>query len=357
MDCKDYICSGRIRFFEVTDLKKHNTYITIFASVCMLILILDGRTALHGAREGLSLCLDALIPSLFPYLFLSILLIGSLSGQEIRVLHPIARICKIPTGTESILAISFLGGYPAGAQCVSVMKKQGYLTDVQAFHMLSFCNNAGPAFVFGILGSMFSAGSTPWLLWLVQIVSALLVGFLIPASAAASNILPIHNKTSIMNAFKQSLKAMGSICGWVVLMRIFLAFIETWFLRFFSQPVQILIAGILELSNGCIRISELESEGLRFLIASLLLSFGGICVTLQTASVADDIPIKYYLLGKVLQCSISIFLSSLLQVVFPAPMRYDCRIGAVIAVAIFTLTVSILRHSKNNSRIPAAVGV
>ena len=47
----------------------------------MLALILDGRTAIDGARQGIELCLRTVIPSLFPFFVLSILLTSSLLGM------------------------------------------------------------------------------------------------------------------------------------------------------------------------------------------------------------------------------------------------------------------------------------
>ena len=41
-------------------------------SLGMLALILDGRTAIEGARQGIGLCLRTVIPSLFPFFVLSI---------------------------------------------------------------------------------------------------------------------------------------------------------------------------------------------------------------------------------------------------------------------------------------------
>lgn len=338
-------------------MKKQNHCTAICAAIGMLVLILDSDTALRGAREGITLCLSTLIPSLYPFIFLSVLLTWALNGQVLPPLRPIARICKMPAGTESLLAISFLGGYPVGAQCISLLRKRGQLTDAQAMRMIAFCNNAGPSFIFGILGTMFSDKKAPWLLWIVHIASALLVGLLLPGTTVTGNVTPMQRKLCIIDAFTQAIKSMASICGWVILIRMVLAFIESWFLWLFPLPVQVITAGILELSNGCIRISELECEGLRFLIASVLLSLGGICVTLQTVSAADGIPMKLYFPGKLLQCSISIVLSSLLQFAFPVTARYDCRAVSAIAAVIFIFILSFLQHSKKSSGIPATVGV
>ena len=54
----------------------------------ILLLILDGKTAISGASEGLQLCIRSVIPSLFPFFVLSNLLTGTLLGQDISVFRP-----------------------------------------------------------------------------------------------------------------------------------------------------------------------------------------------------------------------------------------------------------------------------
>ena len=67
----------------------------------MLALILDGRTAIDGARQGIELCLRTVIPSLFPFFVLSILLTSSLLGSSLAVLRPLGRLFGMPDGAES----------------------------------------------------------------------------------------------------------------------------------------------------------------------------------------------------------------------------------------------------------------
>ena len=338
-------------------MKKPNHCVAVGAALGMFVLIFDGSTALNGAREGIILCLSTLIPSLYPFIFLSNLLTGALSGQELGVLRPVTKFCKMPAGSESLLAVGFLGGYPVGAQCVCLLKMQGQLSDTDASRALAFCNNAGPSFIFGILSSMFSDWKAPCLLWIVHIVSALFVGVLIPTASERSHIKLQKQKENLMQSFNQALKAMASICGWVILMRMVLAFMESWFLWLLPLPMQVAAEGLLELSNGCIRLSELPCEGLRFLIASGLLSLGGICVMLQTRSVADGISLRLYFPGKIIQCAISILISSLLQVFFPTSERYNCSGVALIALIALVFAELFLKHSEKNSRIPAGVSV
>ena len=82
----------------------------IGAAAGMLVLILDGKTALAGARSGIALCLMTVIPTLFPFIVLSVLLSGALLGASIPPLRPVGKILKMPAGTESLLLCAFLGG-------------------------------------------------------------------------------------------------------------------------------------------------------------------------------------------------------------------------------------------------------
>ena len=98
----------------------------------MLALILDGRTAIDGARQGIELCLRTVIPSLFPFFVLSILLTSSLLGSPLAVLRPLGRLFGMPDGAESLLIPAFLGGYPVGAQNVAAAFRSGQLTKPEA---------------------------------------------------------------------------------------------------------------------------------------------------------------------------------------------------------------------------------
>ena len=82
----------------------------IFAAFAMLMMILDSKTGIYGAAEGLRFCIQVLIPSLFPFIFLSIILTGSLTGRKISVLRPLASLCGIPKGAEILFLTGILGG-------------------------------------------------------------------------------------------------------------------------------------------------------------------------------------------------------------------------------------------------------
>ncbi len=296
---------------------KRQTGTLILAAAGMLALILDSRTALAGAAQGLELCLKTVIPALFPFIFLSGLLTGTLAGRSFSALRPLGRFCGMPPGSEGLLVIGLLGGYPTGAACVSEYHRSGLLTKEQAQRLLGFCNNAGPAFLFGIGGSLFSNLRVPWVLWLIHILGALLSAHILPEG----DLRPVKlsaGQVSVTTVLQRSVRIMGSVCGWVVLFRILLAFASRWFLWLFPSTFQILFGGLLELANGCCSLSGVHSDALRFLLLSALLAFGGLCVMMQTRSAAQRLSLTWFYVGKLLQTLFSLLLSmTVLPFLFP----------------------------------------
>lgn len=326
-------------------MQKRQLWTGLGASIGMLILILDGKTALEGARQGIELCLRTVIPSLFPFFLLSILLTSSFIGMQLSPLQPLSRLFSIPTGAESILISAFLGGYPVGAQSISEAYHAGHLGKRDAERMLSFCNNAGPAFLFGMVAAMFPRKWMAWALWGIHIYSALLVSKLLPGSGNRVQ-MEGNRAVSLSAAMVSAVKIMSQVCGWVVLFRVIIAFLSRWVLWILPTAAQVAVTGMLELSNGCCALNAIENISLRFVVCSGILAFGGLCVTMQTVSVTKGLSLKYYFLGKGLQTLFSLLLSA-------AMIR---KIWAVLPV-LGLLILIIPRKMRKNSSNPLPVGV
>lgn len=283
----------------------------ILPCVAMLMLILDSKTALQGAKEGLALCAGTVIPSLFPFFVISIFLADALSGYGIPILKPILRFCKMPECSENLLIVGLLGGYPVGAKCVYDSWKRGQITTADAKRCLGFCSNAGPAFIFGMCGMLFSKAWVVWVLWGIHILSALIVGNILPKNESSRMSVTQIQHITLSEAMAKAVTAILSVCGWVVLFRVMIAFGRRWFLWLLPANWRIAFEGVLELANGCSALVAVESEGLRFVLCSAFLGLGGLCVGLQTMSVAGELGTGMYFPGKVLQCVISICLATL----------------------------------------------
>lgn len=292
-------------------MSKRKTLWGIFAAAAMAVLILDGKTALQGAAAGITLCLEAVIPSLFPFIILSGLLTDAMFGTPLALLRPLGRWLSMPAGSESLLLCAFLGGYPSGAAAVGGAFRKGSLTRQEAERLLAFCSNAGPAFLFGMTARLFAPGWIPWVLWGIHILSAVAAGRLFPAADCA----PVHLERrpfSPAALIRSSLGIMGSVCAWVVLFRIVMAFLERWFLWILPVAWRVAFTGALELTNGVCSLPLVEDPRMRMLLCSGMLAFGGLCVTMQTVSVTAGLSLRKYCLGKLVQTLVSILLSALI---------------------------------------------
>ena len=286
--------------------QRKNLLTGLLWSSLLLLLILDSRTALTAASAGIQLCLKTLIPSVFPFIF-----IGGFLCAAIRTIRcPLIEKClKIPRYGFGYLLTGLICGYPVGAKTLQDAYRSGQIDRATASRMCCFCNNAGPAFIIGVLASVFSSWKVSLIIWMIQILSAVITGILLPNSTDTD--FPVQN-TSDINMYlqmKNTLSAVASICGWVILFKVILSYMDIWILPSLPKLTQCLLAGLLELANGLCMLSLIESDALRFIAATAMLSFGGMCVYFQTKSLASELVDKHYILCKILQSLIAIGLS------------------------------------------------
>lgn len=285
----------------------------IFASIAMLLLTFDSKTALSGASDGINMCIYAIIPSLLPFFFLSILLTSSLYSINSAIFRPLGKLLRIPEGSEPLILMGLLGGYPVGAQCLSQAYENGQIRKNDAERMLAFCNNCGPAFIFGILSNFFEKIWILWVLWGIHVVSSILVGITIPGKSQ-SKAVSSERRLTVSQALRRSIYVMAQVCGWVILFRMLITFLDRWMGFLLPNTLKAALWGLLELANGCFALNMVSNMGDRFVLCSAMLSFGGLCVAMQTYGVVSEkLRRRLYFPGKLLHASYATLLASILS--------------------------------------------
>ena len=315
----------------------------------MLVMILDTKTSLFGARDGLELCLATVIPSLFPFFVISGIINSSLSGVSVAILRPIAKFTRIPSGAESFFLLGLMGGYPIGAKNLHSAYLSGCVSKSTAERMIGFCNNAGPAFIFGIVGGMFGKPQIAWMIWLIHVASAFIVGILLPGKAENKCRQIEGNTISIPKILEQSIKSTALVCGWIIIFRVIITFLDHWFLWLLPDTAQVVLIGLLELSNGCCELGRITNDGLRFVVASAILALGGACVTMQVNSVTQGLRLSYYYQGKLLQLLLSTMLSVIFQgLLFADHIEFHYSLVLCITICVGILLTLFLAKPKND---------
>ncbi len=265
--------------------------------------------------EALRLCAETLIPSVFPFMVLTNLLLACGFDNMVKSLikQPFEALFHLNANLASAYILGIISGYPQGAYAIAEIYEKGGCTREEAERALAFCNNTGPAFIIGAVGSLFGDVRLGWSLFFLQMGVTLLYGILsrpkrLYACAEIENNYSVSFDI-IPKAVTASVIPMLNICGFVVIFAILCSRVS---LLPVSTDIKAFIYSILEISNAVKFISR--SPSLPLLSFSILWS--GICVHMQTASVIGGrFSLKRYYTAKTVQ-SISVFLILYLKKVF-----------------------------------------
>ncbi len=289
-------------------------------SVLMLAFPTDSSSA---ARDGLNIVLNVLVPSLFPFMAVSVFLTESgLSRYVFKI--PSIVISKITGLNEyycDLFLIGMVGGYPSASKNISVCVKNGEIDQKTAEILLCFCTNAGPSFLITAVGSrMFLNSDIGLILYLASLLSSLTLLAFYSHKIEKLPLLRVQNKSNysqkLLGSVKSSCKSMSMIAALVVIFSVMTSFIEKYIS--ISDAVNSLLIGFLEVTFGCIK-ATYDTTIINVLLASAICGFGGICVILQIKSIVSEynIPIKKFIVSRILNAILNLTYTYLLLSVFP----------------------------------------
>ena len=155
----------------------------ILAAALGIMLLFKSGELSEGIRKGLSLCSYSVIPSLFPFMALSVFICKSSCSDFFEMLlKPVTKLLKLPPACAGALFASVIGGYPTGAKCINDLVCGGFVGRKTAARMLCYCVNAGPPFLISAVGfSVFGNIKTGVLIFCAQLLSAALIAVFVSA--------------------------------------------------------------------------------------------------------------------------------------------------------------------------------
>ena len=276
--------------------------------------MLSSKQALEGARHGLFICANIIVPSLFPFFVLTLLLSALGAPQLIsKRAEPVMRALFGLSGASCApLVLGLFGSYPIGAATTAELYRRGIIEKTEAERLLPFCNNTGPAFIIGAAGvGVFGSAPLGLLLYLCHAAAALCVGFIFcagkgaRAKGEASEFAAVQSLPQALSGCVKSAAASTiTICGFVVFFSVFTALLD--YFGLFSSVIgqmskalglelhfsRSLLTGALELGSGIGSMHGLGVTPLNLALASFVLGFGGLSVHCQTLAVLEGTEIK-----------------------------------------------------------------
>ena len=274
----------------------------LFFVVCACFALFPDKV-IFGAQNGLALCVNAVIPSLLPFMFLSLCIIKSNFSRPLGAVisRMISPVCKISSAGCVCLVTGLVGGYGAGARAVFESYKEKQISKKEAERLLAFCNNAGPLFIIGTVGiSFFSSKSIGVMLFVVQILTAIICARIFSVNGGEKERIKDEwnfykkNKPPLGELITKSAVESGSaIINACVFVITFSAVVEILPMGEYS-----VLSGILEVTRGLSESARMGYDALA--LCSAFISWGGMSVHFQANALCKgELDMKPYYIGRV----------------------------------------------------------
>lgn len=286
----------------------------------MFFILLHAEECRKDLQDGLRLCAENVIPSLFPHLVLSELFVSNLSFSKKDTLFSrfFFRLFRLPSASSSIMLVGMICGFPIGARLASKFYREGILDQREAELLCAYANNTGPAFVISGVGvALFGSLKIGILFFFSEIAAAFFCLFFSSffrskkEKRSAPLSCPCMPSVSFVETVRIGSVAMLNICGFIL----FFSLLSGMFCRIFSR-FSLLFSAILEVTSACKNASFIapfaREKACYFAVFSI--GFGGLSAGLQSAlsMKESNLRFRFYLPRKLIQGILSLFFFLLL---------------------------------------------
>lgn len=271
-----------------------------------------------AASRGLVLGATVIIPSLFPFFICAKLLIksGFAAWMGRRMQGLMRPLFGVPGCGAFAFVMGIVSGYPMGAKCGADLYATGQCTKGEAQRLIGFCNNSGPMFVLGAVGSgLLGNPKLGILLYAAHVLSALSVGLVL--ARIPSKHKEVHHAKPIPSApcaksnggmllseaVTESVLLVLYVCGFVLLFGVILQLVSLVLPPNMPPMLTALCYGVLEITNGVNGACLLPPGQGQLMLLSAIIGWGGIGVMLQVFGItgAYGFSKKAFVFAKALQ--------------------------------------------------------
>ncbi len=280
----------------------------LFFFICASFALFP-ESVLAGAQNGLALCINAVIPSLLPFMVISSCIIGSNFARPLGAL--LSKVLTPLTGISNAGCVCFVtglvGGYGAGARAISESYKEKLISKEEAESLLAFCNNAGPLFVIGTVGvGFYLSKSVGVALLIIQLITSVITARVFSGNFGKKSCVrdewnyykknKPHLGVLVTKSAIDSGSAIVTACVFVIS---FCALTEVLPFGQYS-----FLSGLLEVTRGCSEMSRMGIDAIP--LASAFLSWGGFSVHLQANALCGGVfSMKKYYIGKLFSAALA----------------------------------------------------
>ncbi len=302
----------------------------------LAVILIFPSSSYLGAKKGLLLWFNTILPTLLPFIIISNLIITlQITRPLSKLLYPVFHtLFGISRGGCYPVLMGLLSGIPVGAKSVADLVNQGSIEEEEGQYLLGFCNNASPMFIMSYIAiTQLKLPEIRFGLLFIIYISGILASFLLFRVLPKKNANGIHSlsimeygvngedtcrgdaarfdfailDSAIMNGFE----IITKVGGYIILFSIPAQIISG--LGTSDSYLKLLAIGILEITTGIDRIalSGLDLD-IKIALITMLTAFGGLSGLAQTKSVINStrLSIGIYIKVKLLHMLIAFVLTA-----------------------------------------------
>lgn len=300
---------------------------TLVPGLLLTLLFCTPAATMQGARDGLRLWADAVLPALLPFFVVTTLLsdCGALRAAG-PLLRPVCRLLRLPDALGGALLAAWLSGAPNGARLLEPHLQDGGITAAQAARFVSAATVTSPLFLIGTVGAALGSPALGALVYGIHFLCAICNGALwrgfggrentrcegafrydarlsplqaLPSAlrSACLSVLFVGAAIAFFSALTSALEALGLADA---LSRVLLFALP-------SDAVRPLLEGFLEISQGATQTAQAALPmPLRLSMLCGLSAFGGLSVLCQAqVFLSGKVPFSTYFAQRLTHAALS----------------------------------------------------
>lgn len=337
-----FLINTKKRYFKKTLI---NYKSIIIALICFIIIafLINPSKYMKSFFNGLIVWATVVIPSVFPFLFFSLLLIELGMAQKISLMFSkiTSKIFKTSGISSYIFFMSLLSGYPVGSKLIADFYKKGLISSSESARISTFSSCASPMFVIGSIGiGLIGSYAAGLILFISQTISNIINGIIFRNYKSkdfidksvdftlTQNVDNILSET-IFSSVMSVLVVGGFISIFYMLSDLFNDFYITYpFKKTFEAIFRLInidqnysegvTRGLIEVNNGCINICQNKSNIINTVLCGFLISWGGLSIHMQNLTFLTNAKVKisFYFLSKTVQSIVMIIITAVLCMIF-----------------------------------------